>query len=127
MTLKQTDPVGRFRDRLSLPLMFPVSGVDPVAAACRDGVIGSFPTVNCSSPGQLGGWLGDIEDRLRRHCDETGACPTLHGVVFVILCRALRCTAEEALRRVRETRSLLLRAYWRIDSTPTRHALAQRN
>ena len=58
-------PLARFRDRLSLPLiaapMFLVSGVDLVVAACRNGVIGAFPTVNCRSPEQLDGWLGDIE------------------------------------------------------------------
>ncbi|MDP1881996.1 MAG: nitronate monooxygenase, partial [Bradyrhizobium sp.] len=86
MTLKQTDPLARFHGRLSLPLiaapMFLVSGVDLVTAACRNGVIGSFPTVNCRSPEQLDGWLVDIEDRLRRHGDETGkpsapVCPNL--------------------------------------------------
>ena len=62
--------------------MFLVSGVELVVAACRNGVIGSFPTVNCRSPEQLDGWLGDIEQRLRRHSDETGKpaapiCPNL--------------------------------------------------
>jgi nitronate monooxygenase len=70
------DLLSRFRDRLSLPLiaapMFLVSGVELVVAACRNGVIGSFPTVNCRSPEQLDGWLGEIESRLRRHMDETG-------------------------------------------------------
>jgi nitronate monooxygenase len=70
------DLLSRFRDRLSLPLiaapMFLVSGVELVVAACRNGVIGSFPTVNCRSPEQLDGWLGEIESRLGRHMDETG-------------------------------------------------------
>ena len=86
MTLKQTDLLARFQGRLSLPLiaapMFLVSGVELVAAACRNGVIGSFPTVNCRSPEQLDGWLNDIEDRLRLHSDVTGKpaapiCPNL--------------------------------------------------
>jgi nitronate monooxygenase len=59
-----------------------VSGTDLVVAACRNGVIGSFPTVNCRSPEQLDGWLGDIEQRLRRHSDQSGKpsaplCPNL--------------------------------------------------
>jgi nitronate monooxygenase len=84
--LPSSDPLARFRDRLSLPLiaapMFLVSGVDLVVAACRNGVIGAFPTVNCRSPEQLDGWLDDIEQRLRRHSDHGGApsapiCPNL--------------------------------------------------
>jgi nitronate monooxygenase len=71
---------------MSLPLiaapMFLVSGVDLVVAACRNGVIGSFPTVNCRSPEQLDGWLGDIEIQLRRDSDTNGkrpapVCPNL--------------------------------------------------
>src|SRR5260370_37666511 len=67
-TLNSADPLARFRDRLSLPLiaapMFLVSGVELVVAACRNGVIGAFPTVNCRSPEQLEDWLGDIDDKL---------------------------------------------------------------
>jgi nitronate monooxygenase len=83
---KATDPLARFRDRLSLPLiaapMFLVSGVDLVVAACRNGVIGAFPTVNCRSPEQLDGWLGDIERQLRGHAEQSGKtsapiCPNL--------------------------------------------------
>jgi nitronate monooxygenase len=74
--LPTADPLSRFRDRLSLPLisapMFLVSGVELVAAACRNGVIGSFPTVNCRSPEELDGWLGEIEQRLRRHSETNG-------------------------------------------------------
>ena len=67
--MQTTDLLARFRDRLSLPLiaapMFLVSGVELVVAACRNGVIGSFPTVNCRSPEQLDEWLGEIEGRLQ--------------------------------------------------------------
>jgi nitronate monooxygenase len=77
--LDSCSPLARFRDRLSLPLiaapMFLVSGVDLVVAACRNGVIGAFPTVNCRSPEQLDGWLGEIEDRLRRYSEARGKPP----------------------------------------------------
>ncbi len=85
-TLTSPDPLSRFRKRLSLPLiaapMFLVSGVDLVVAACRNGVIGSFPTVNCRSPEQLDAWLGDIVGQLRGHSDRSGKrsapiCPNL--------------------------------------------------
>jgi nitronate monooxygenase len=84
--LNSADPLARFDGRLSLPLiaapMFLVSGVGLVVAACRNGVIGAFPTVNCRSPEQLDAWLGDIEDQLRRHSDQSGKlfapiCPNL--------------------------------------------------
>jgi nitronate monooxygenase len=80
------DPLARFRDRLSLPLiaapMFLVSGVDLVVAACSNGVIGAFPTVNCRSSQQLDGWLGEIESRLRQTSEASGQpaapiCPNL--------------------------------------------------
>src|SRR3981189_2450859 len=74
--MQTTGSLSRFRDRLSLPLiagpMFLVCGVELVVAACRNGVIGSFPTVNCRTPEQLDEWLGEIESRLRRHSDEAG-------------------------------------------------------
>src|SRR5258707_11202720 len=75
-TLPTADPLLRFRGRLSLPLisapMFLVSGVELVVAACRNCVIRSFPPVNCRSSQQLDDWLGEIEARLRSHCDESG-------------------------------------------------------
>jgi nitronate monooxygenase len=55
--------------------MFLVSGVELVVAACRNGVIGAFPTVNCRSPDQLDTWLDDIESRLRRHAEASGKLP----------------------------------------------------
>src|SRR3954463_7609390 len=85
-SLTSTDLLGRFRDRVSLPLiaapMFLVSGVELVVAACRNGVIGAFPTVNCRSPEQLDGWVGEVESQLRQHSQQTGkpsapVCPTL--------------------------------------------------
>lgn len=84
--MQTPEPLARFRERLTLPLiaapMFLVSGVDLVVAACRNGVIGSFPTVNCRSPEQLEAWLGDMRTQLRRHADDTGRaaapiCPNL--------------------------------------------------
>ena len=77
--MNSADPLARFRGRLSLPLiaapMFLVSGVDLVVAACRNGVIGSFPTVNCRSPEQLDSWLGDIGAQLSRYRDDSGSQP----------------------------------------------------
>jgi nitronate monooxygenase len=82
----QTNPVSRFRDRLSLPLiaapMFLVSGVELVVAACRNGVIGAFPTVNCRTPEELDAWLTEIETRLLAFSDDSGKraapiCPNL--------------------------------------------------
>lgn len=62
--------------------MFLVSGVELMVAACRNGVIGSFPTVNCRNTEQLEGWLTEIEMRLQQYEDQTGRkaaplCPNL--------------------------------------------------
>lgn len=84
--MQTADPLAVFRDRLALPLiaapMFLVSGVELVVAACRSGVIGAFPTVNCREAEQLDAWLTEIGERLRRHADAGGkqaapVCPNL--------------------------------------------------
>ncbi|KWV60169.1 2-nitropropane dioxygenase [Bradyrhizobium macuxiense] len=84
--LSGADPFARLRDRLRLPLiaapMFLVSGVELVVAACRNGVIGSFPTVNCRETEQLDAWLTEMERRLEAHADTSGQraapiCPNL--------------------------------------------------
>lgn len=57
-----------FRDRLSVPLisapMFLVSGPELVIEACKNGVIGAFPTANCRTVEQLDGWFTQIERQL---------------------------------------------------------------
>ena len=68
--------IALLRGRLTLPLiaapMFLVSGVDLVSAACANGVIGSFPTVNCRTSEQLDEWLTEIATRLKRGSDTSG-------------------------------------------------------
>ncbi|MFN4355470.1 NAD(P)H-dependent flavin oxidoreductase [Parvibaculum sp.] len=58
------DRVGQWRARLSLPLvaapMFLISGPELVLAACRNGVIGSFPTPNARTVADLDQWLDRI-------------------------------------------------------------------
>ncbi|PPQ32401.1 2-nitropropane dioxygenase [Rhodopila globiformis] len=62
-------PFAILRRRLRLPLiaapMFRVSGVDLVAAACRSGVIGAFPTANCRTAEELDAWLDQITAALQ--------------------------------------------------------------
>lgn len=54
--------------RLKLPLiaapMFLVSGPELVIAACKAGVIGSFPTANCRTLEDLDQWLSRMRDEL---------------------------------------------------------------
>lgn len=67
-------------ERLTLPLiaapMTGVSGPDLVVAACRNGVIGSFPTHNASTVDQLDEWLGLMSDRLS-HAPAAPMAPNL--------------------------------------------------
>jgi nitronate monooxygenase len=91
-----------FADRLQLPLiaapMFCVSGIDLTLAACRAGVIGSFPTVNCRGVEELDRWLGRLSAELspqdapfcpnlimrRENLREELACLLRHRVELVI-------------------------------------------
>ncbi|HEY2611231.1 MAG TPA: nitronate monooxygenase [Reyranella sp.] len=67
------------KSRLRLPLiaapMVLVSGPALVKAACRAGIIGSFPTANCRTVEELDGWLADMSDDLLRTADEAGHAP----------------------------------------------------
>ncbi|OYU98658.1 MAG: 2-nitropropane dioxygenase [Burkholderiales bacterium PBB5] len=69
---------GRISQRLRLPLiaapMLHVSGVDLVVAACRNGVIGAFPTANARSTAQLDAWLTQIGQRLFAAPEEAAPC-----------------------------------------------------
>lgn len=71
-------PAG-LKARLRLPLiaapMFLVSGPALVTAACRAGVVGSFPTANCRTVEELDRWLSDMADDAKRAADETGRAP----------------------------------------------------
>lgn len=82
-SLSQPHAVVQLREiiasRLRLPLiaapMFRVSGPDLVMAACRAGVIGSFPTANCRSIAELDEWLERIGSALSEA--DAPFCPNL--------------------------------------------------
>jgi len=91
-----------FAERLRLPLiaapMFRVSGLDLTLAACRSGVVGSFPTVNCRGIAELDQWLTRLTTELgpqdapfcpnlimrRENLREELACLLRHRVELVI-------------------------------------------
>lgn len=58
----------QIRSSMSLPVvaapMFLVSGVELVVAACENGVLGAFPTMNCRKVEDLDRWMGEINARL---------------------------------------------------------------
>jgi nitronate monooxygenase len=68
--------------RLRLPLiaapMLRITGVELTTAACVNGVIGSFPTVNAREPEQLDAWLTQIRDACERAERPTApVCPNV--------------------------------------------------
>lgn len=69
-----------FADRLRLPIlvgpMLRVSGIEMTSAACKAGVIGSFPTANCESLDELDAWLGRLAGEIRSN-KSAPACPNL--------------------------------------------------
>ena len=44
--------------------MFLISGPDLVVAACKSGIVGSFPAPNCRTVDELDAWMGKISDLL---------------------------------------------------------------
>jgi nitronate monooxygenase len=67
------------KPRLKIPLiaapMFRVSGPDLVIAACRAGVVGSFPSTNCRTPDEFDKWIRIIRSALRPQ--DAPFCPNL--------------------------------------------------
>jgi nitronate monooxygenase len=65
--------VDELKARVALPVitapMFLVSGIELVVAACRNGVIGSFPALNARTPALLGEWLETIDRHLSQPSD----------------------------------------------------------
>ena len=74
--MSAADALTPFNSRLRLPLiaapMFLVSGIELVVAACRNGVVGSFPTANCRTPDELDAWLTTMRSQLDAHADSSG-------------------------------------------------------
>lgn len=62
MSRLPTQIAGRLRLPAIAAPMLAVSGPDLVAAACRAGMVGSFPTANARSTAQLDEWLTQLAD-----------------------------------------------------------------
>ena len=84
--------------RLRLPLiaapMLRVSGPDLVSAACRAGVIGSFPTINARSADELDAWLTRIATESAQAADK-GERPFAPVCPNIIMRRQSELLAED--------------------------------
>ncbi len=76
------------RQRLSLPIiaapMFLVSGPALVIAACRAGVVGSFPTVNARGAEELEAWLSEIDAALGLGAGVGGGRPAPYAANLIV-------------------------------------------
>ena len=95
--------------RLRLPLiaapMLAVSGPDLVIAACRNGVIGAFPTANARTVDQLDHWLTQIESSLGAAAPDNPAPPPAPVCPNLIIRRAdmveqMRCLLRHQVEMV---------------------------
>jgi nitronate monooxygenase len=86
-----------WRERLRVPViaapMTDVSGPDLVAAACRHGVIGAFPTHNADSSDELRRWLAQIGHDLAAY-PPTGQVPAPIGANLVVHRSNARLSAD---------------------------------
>jgi len=78
----------RWRERLALPLIAaPMTGVSSpalVSAACRNGVIGTFPSHNATSVVELDDWLNTISADLDQQRQRSGVQSAPLGVNLVV-------------------------------------------
>src|SRR6202022_1175434 len=70
-----------------------------------------------------GAFFSRALDVAQQECREPGSPLLCMGLFSRFFVQALPCTAEGALCRIRDTRSLVLALTERIDPTPTHHAL----
>lgn len=72
---------------LTLPVvvapMFLVSGPELVIAACRAGIVGSFPALNARTSAICANWLQDIEDALA-HARAAGEAPAPYAINLIL-------------------------------------------
>src|SRR6266481_640466 len=91
--------------RLRLPLiaapMLAVSGPDLAIAACKAGVIGSFPLANARTVEGVEAWLTQIENELARAVDETPDQPPAPFCPNLIIKRAQMRDELQALVKYR--------------------------
>jgi len=77
-----------WRERLKLPLiaapMTRVSSPALVSAACRSGIIGSFPSHNAQTIEELARWLTNINEELLQHRNRIGTEPAPLAVNLVV-------------------------------------------
>lgn len=70
-----------FMNRLTVPViaapMLRISGLELVTEACRAGVIGAFPTANCTSLDEFDTWLQQLKQDAEEHLSNGPYCPNL--------------------------------------------------
>lgn len=83
--------------------MFLISGPELVIAACRSGVVGSFPSPNCRTVSQLDEWLDTISSALREDAPDGQERPVAPWAINLITHQTNARLAED-LRLVAEYR-----------------------
>ncbi len=77
-----------FSDRLKLPViaapMFLISGPELVIAACKAGIVGTFPALNQRSSEGFEEWLIQIKEALAAYEQESGNKPAPFGVNLIV-------------------------------------------
>lgn len=80
--------IQELKDRLRLPVivapMFIVSGTKLVIEACKNGMVGTFPSLNGRTPEDFENMLIEITTELKMFEEETGKKPAPYGVNIIV-------------------------------------------
>lgn len=80
--------IQELKDRLRLPVivapMFIVSGTKLVIEACKNGMVGTFPSLNGRTPEDFENMLIEITTELKKFEEETGKKPAPYGVNIIV-------------------------------------------
>ena len=78
----------KFYDDLDLPVvaapMFLISGPKLVTECCKNGIVGTFPSLNQKTSSGFEEWIIEIKEDLKKFELETGKKPAPYGVNLIV-------------------------------------------
>ena len=88
INVKKINMKTKFIDELSIPVvaapMFLISGPKLVIECCKNGIVGTFPALNCRTTEDFEKWVIEIKEALEKYESESGKKAAPFGVNLIV-------------------------------------------